>query len=618
MIANTFESAKQHHQAGRLAEAQSLYRQILSEQPNHADALQFLGYAIYQSGSASEAVDYIKRAIAIDPNRPMFYCNLGVVLASLGQHDEAIAACRQALRLLPNFPQASYNLGISLHAKNQLDEAIAAYQRALQQMPNWAEALTNLGNVLMEKGEIDPAISAFGSALAARPTFPEALFNLGNALRKKGTPKEAAEAYRQAVAARPDYAEAYNNLGSTLVELEQFDDGIAALRQAIALRPTYADAYGNLGAALDKNGSGEEAIGIFRKAIALQPDFAEAWADLGLCLQKLRESDEAVIALRKALSLKPDLAPAHYHLAMALLQRGELQEGFSHYSWRWKVDGFRQPRRDFWQPVWNGSELAGQRILLHAEQGFGDAIQFARFVRPVAQRGGKVILECPIEVMRLFKSLEGVEELTPWGHQPPPFHIRCSLLDVPLYLDLKLETLAPQIPYLRAESAAADQWQRRMSEHGNDLKVGLIWAGRPRPEPERTIPLAELAPLGDIPGVRFYSLQVGEPSNEVSTPPKGLNLIDWTDELKDFADTAALMANLDLIITIDSAAAHLAGALGKRTWVLLRRYADWRWLIDRTDSPWYPTATLFRQRQPRQWAEPVAEVVEQLKLLVRK
>ncbi len=387
----------------------------------------------------------------------------------------------------------------------------------------------------------------------------------------------------------------------------------------IALEPSYAEAHSNLGNALASNGQFDDAIAAHRQAIALKPNYAEAHSNLGNALAGKGQLDSAIAAHRQAIALNPNLSEAHKNLALALLARNDFQEGWEEYEWRWKCKELPFPR-DSAQPQWDGSSLEGRTILLHAEQGFGDAIQFIRYLPMVAQRGGKIIIACQGELQRLFQTMAEGCHIVVVGPSPPAFDFHCPLLSLPRAFATTLANIPNIVPYLQADAEDARRWQRRLADHCSIVKVGLVWAGKAahKNDRNRSMKLARLAPLAQAPGVLFFSLQKGEAAVEGKTPPASLELIDWTEELKDFADTAALIANLDLVIAVDTAVAHLAGAMGKPVWTLLPFVPDWRWMLERKDSPWYPSMRLFRQPSLGDWDSVVTRVAEALSLWIKE
>jgi len=644
-IQETISLALPHHQAGRLREAEQLYQQVLAQQPGHVDALHLLGVINAQTGRYAAAVDLIRQAIALRPNFPEAYNNLGNALRDQGQLEQAIAAFRQALALKPDFPDAQFNLGNALKDQGQLEQAIAAYRQVLVLRPNFPGAYSNLGaalqaagqtdqaiaacrqaialnprdpgaysnlgNALRSKGDLDQAITACRTAIALKPAFPGAYNNLGVALKNQGQLAQAIAALRQAIALQPSYAEAYNNLGNALQDQGLTDQAIAAYRQAIALKPNYPEAYNNLGSAWQTTGNLDEAIAAYQQALSLRPDYAEAYGNRGIALQAKGHLDQAIAAFQHAITLKPTAAEAHHNLSLALLLHGDWPQGWEEYEWRWQVSGLGSSPRGFAAPPWDGRPLQGRTLLLHAEQGFGDTLQFIRYLPLVIQNGGKVIVECPVELRRLIQAMNAAIPVVAKGQALPDFDLHCPLMSLPKVLGTTLANVPHDVPYLQANATDTQTWRTRLAEQPAGVKVGLAWAGSRahKNDRNRSLPLAALAPLAQVPGMHFYSLQKAATE---TAPPPGMKIIDLTAELQDFADTAALIANLDLVIAVDTAVAHLAGAMGKPVWTLLPFAPDWRWLLAREDSPWYPTMRLFRQPAIGDWDSVIQQVAQAL------
>jgi len=579
-IQQAIESAVREHRAGNLLAAEAIYRQILAAQPDRADVLYLLGTLSFQMGHWNAAIDLLRRAISIRPDIAEYHANLGEVLRASGRHKEAIIVLRQATALNPEFADAHFNLGIALQEEGQLPEAIAAYRQALALRPQFPQAWLNLGEALRVTGQLNEAIAMYRQLLAVAPNMPEVWNNLGNALRGVGDIEAAVEAYQRGIELRPDFADAQCNLGLAFQDQGKLDAAIDAFRLAIATNAGFADAHNNLGTVLHDSGRFEEAIASFRQAVALRPDWHLA----------------------------------HHNLGIASLLLGDFENGWPEYEWRSAVPGLTRT----WEPTghlkWDGSELNGRRIVVYAEQGRGDAIQFARYLPMVAARGGKVVVRCREDLVRLMCSVDGVEQVLPEnGPLPESFDVYCSLMSLPFIFGTNLNTIPANIPYLRADVKLAGKRQTRLAAIGHEMKVGLVWSGGHSHQHDklRSMTLETLAPLAAVPGVAFVSLQKGEAASQAQM--SSMSLIDWTAELYDFADTAALIQNLDLVISVDTAVAHLAGAMGKPVWVLLPKIPDWRWLLDREDSPWYPTMRLFRQRQRGNWDEPVRSVAEALR-----
>ena len=475
--------------------------------------------------------------------------------------------------------EQAMRLALQHHQAGRIAEAEKIYRQVLTQKPNHADALHLLGVIAHQTGDLDTGIKLIQQAITINPTIADYHNNFATVLRDKGLRNES----------------------------------ITALREAVRLKPDYADAFYNLAVALREKGSLDEAIGSFRQSIRLKPDFVEAYNNLGNALRHAKLLDEAIAAYRQAVLLKPDLPEAHHNLAIADLLNGDFAEGWREYEWRWQCKNFISPRREFILPLWDGSELKGKTILLHAEQGFGDTIQFVRYAPIVANRGGKVVLQCQTPLLRLLQGFPGTEQVIAMNQPVPHFDTHCPLLSLPMVFNTRLETIPATIPYLQANADLSHQWSAYTG--GTDgLKVGIAWAGASghANDRNRSLPLHVLGPLAKITGIRFFSLQKGEAAKQALAPQPGMELIDRTAEINDFADTAALIANLNLVIAADTAVAHLAGAMGKPTWLLLPYAPDWRWLMNRDDTPWYPTMRLFRQKNLEDWPEVIERVRQAL------
>jgi tetratricopeptide (TPR) repeat protein len=593
-VDQAIQAAIGHHQAGRLVEAEKIYRQVFAEHPNQPDALHLLGLLVSQMGRHDAGIDLIRQAIAINATNADYHNNLGTVLRDNGKLDEAIASFNQAIQLKPD--AAAYNnLGTAMREKNRLEDAVAAYRQAISRNPRFAQAHNNLGNALKDLGQLTQAIAAYRRAIQLKPDYAGAYGNLSIALREHGEIEASIMAARRAIALRPDDAQAHSNLANSLTEHREFAEAITVARRAIELKPDLAKAHSILGSALANVGEIDQAIQCFLQALRIKPDDVDGHYNLGTALSAHISNalggrikfEQSIAALREAIQLKPDYAQAHWNLGLLLLLRGELEQGWPEYEWRWKNKQMaRSPQ--FSQPRWNGDDLAGKTILLYAEQGFGDTIQFARYVPMVAARGGEVLLCVQPELCGMLSSLAGVGRIVPADKAMPHFDLHYPLLSLPMLFGTTLQTIPAVEPYLTVDPVKAVRWRERLPTD-NRRKIGLVWAGRAKPVADRSLDPSLLKPLAEVEGTWFCSLQHGE-----APPPAGLALADWTDQMQDFSDTAALISNLDLVITVDTAVAHLAGALGKRVWVMLRHVPDWRWLLDRTDSPWYPTMRLFR------------------------
>ena len=641
-------SALRSHQAGRWQEAERQYRQVLARQPQNADAMHLLGLLYHQRGKGEEAIGLYKQALGIRPNYWEAHSNLAMVLQQQGKVTEAIGHFQQALALEPNHAETHLRLAIALHQQQQLDTAITHYQQAIAlQTPN-PSAYNNLAVALQAREKYELSLTYVRQAIALQPNYVDAHYNLGRILRRMGKLEEAVGAYQQAIALKPNYPEAHYNLGNTLGELENWSEAIAHYQKAIELKPNYAKAHHNLGSVLRKQGNWKRALMSHQKAIAFQPNYPDAYYNIGLIFSKREKLDSAIkyyqqaIALKpdpeiynnlavtfqkqkkipeaianyqRAIALRPDYAEAHKNLGMALLLLGEMPRGLAELEWRWQCGTFAREKSTyaFKQPLWDGRDLQGRTILLYSEQGMGDAIQFIRYVPLVKQRGGQVIVECQKPLLRLFSKVPGIDGVVERGTPLPEFDVRASLMTLPHILGTTLDTIPAQIPYLWSELSEAAL--NSLLRTGEKRKVGIVWgtkSGHPTAK-DRSCKLSDFLPILEIEDIIFYSLQKGEQVAEIPLSDRE-NIVNLDEKLQDFADTAAAIAQLDLIVTVDTAVAHLAGALGKPTWVLLPFVPDWRWMLDREDTPWYPTMRLFRQSQAKDWSQVFVSVREALAL----
>jgi Tfp pilus assembly protein PilF len=438
--------------------------------------------------------------------------------------------------------------------------------------------------------------------VAAKSDFLDAVYLLAVIQSRLGKNDAALASFDRAVAVRPDFALAHHNRGNALQKLKRYDEAVASFDRAIDLRPDFAMAYSNRGNVLQTMKQYEEAVASYDRALGLQPSYAVAHYNRGLALHELRRCEEAVASYERAIDLRPDFAEAHLNQSLSRLVIGDFGRGWQGYEWRRKVKSPGNIWRNFTQPQWFGHEnISGKTILLPAEQGYGDTIQFCRYVPLVAARGARVVLEVLMPLAELMTTLTGASQIVCKDDPLPDFDIHCPLLSLPLAFGTRLETIPSAVPYLCASSQAVMNWDTRLGPKRRP-RIGLAWSGElTHPgDHNRSIPLSALLSLLDI-DATFVSLQKDVRAEDAMVLDKRSGLLHFDNALKDFSDTAALVSHLDLVISIDTSVAHLAGALAKPVWVLLPFIPDWRWLLDRADSPWYPTARLFRQDDTRAW-----------------
>ena len=635
--------AIRHHQAGRLNEAVIAYQAAIGLSPDWPD-LQFnLGIAFWQQGRMEAAARCFQTTVELQADYQNAHYNLGLIHWHLGRLDEAVTWYRQAVLLRPDHLAAILNLGIALREQGRLDEAAAFYHVALEQHPDSPEANFNLGIVLCKQGKPEQAAACYQKAIELRRDYWKAYINLGAALQAEGRIEDAVRLYRQALDLQPDNAELCNNLGAALQRQGRLDEAAAQCERSIGLKPGFPDPFYNLGVIYRQQGRLAEAVTAYRHALGLKPDYPDAWSNLGVVLQKLarmdeaaachrraidlrpdspeafsnlgvvlylqRRMDEAARCLRQAIALRPHYAEAHLNLASVLMRQGEMAEGWAEYEWRFGVPDTAERRRTFVQPQWRGEAAAGRTILIHAEQGLGDTLQFCRYAVLAKARGLLVVLEVQKPLARLLRCLDA--DLVIAGDELPPFDLHCPMLSMPLAVGTVLETIPSSGPYLRADPVQVDRWAGRLAAMaGRGTRIGLVWAGSTahKDNNERSLDPARLAPLFGLPGLHFVSLQKGGPA-----APDGFRLLDFMAEMHDLADTAALIMNLDLVISVDTAVAHLAAALGKPVWMLDRFDPDWRWPLEGRGTPWYPTLRIYRQPTRGDWDPAVAAIVDDLR-----
>jgi tetratricopeptide (TPR) repeat protein len=590
---------------GRLEEAVASYRRALALKPDYAMAYNNLGTALKEQAKLDEATACFRRACQLKPDDVMACSNLANALKEQGQLAEAAACYRRIVELKPDFAEGYANLGGVLRDQGSVGEAVACCRRALELKPDLAEALANLGVALGDQGKLDEAVACCRRALELRPDCAEVHYNLGVAFRGQGKLDDAVACCRRALELKPDFAEAHFNLGNALKEQGKLDEAVACCRRALELKPDFADARNNLGNVLKEQGKLDEAVACHRRALELKPDFAEAHANLGAALTDQGRLEEAMACYRRALELQPDLPDARFNRSLLLLVSGDFQHGWPEYEWRWRTKGHRP--LPFRQPLWDGRPLPGKTMLLHAEQGLGDTIQFLRYAALVKDRGPKVIVEIQGPLVRLLASCRGVDESIGRGNDLPTFDVYAPLASLPGIFHTSLETIPAEVPYLFADSGLIEHWRAELGPIAA-FKIGIFWQGTTT-DPARIIPLNCFESLAGLPGVQFFSLQKGPGVEQLQDLAGRFPITELGSRLDDFMDTAAVLRNLDLVIACDTAVAHLAGAMGLSVWVALPFAADWRWLLDRDDSPWYPTMRLFRQKKRGDWAD----VFDQLK-----
>jgi rfaE bifunctional protein nucleotidyltransferase chain/domain len=570
LVGGLFGEAKKLHLARRFAEAEQLYSRVLGADDLHADAWHHLGLARLAQKKLAAAADAFRRALEVSPNNAESLTQLGIVLARQDQVLDAIALFRQAVEIQPQHAVAHNNLGTALNLLGQRDEGFACYQEAVRLQPAYAEAQYNVAVALAERDRVAEALAAYDRALKARPDYTEALYSLGTLLVNEGRPGDGIVCLEQAVRLSPKNPETHNNLGMALAELGRFEESIASCDAALRLRPLDPKAHSNRGNALVALSRFEEALASYDYALRLQPDYSSA----------------------------------RWNRSLALLGEGDYERGWAEYESRWQRPETKT--RQLPRPRWDGGELQGKTIFLWCEQGVGDTFQFARYAAQLKRRGATVWQECPAHLVPLLSTCPGIDRLFA-ERKPVPVEFDCHapLMSLPFGCGTTVGNIPAETPYLFAEAAEVEHWRRELGDSG--LKIGITWQGNPkhRWDRHRSFSVQRFRSLALVDGVRLYSLQKGTGMEQLA----GVRfpLTDLRPKLDErgggFEHTAAVIQALDLVVTCDSAVAHLAGALGKPVWTLLSALSDWRWLRGREDTPWYPTMQLFRQKKLGDWDE---------------
>ncbi len=595
----------EHHQAGRLAEAEACYRRVLAAQPGNADALHLLGVIAHQAGRASLAVELIAQAIKLNPHNPFYFSNLGNAQTALGRFHQALASIDKALALQPADPLAHNNRGNALTELKRYEEALVSYDKALALKPGYAAAFNGRGGALSGLKRLDEALASYDKALALKPDFADAFNNRGNALMKLKRYEEALASFDRALELKPVYPEAINNRGLALQELNRFEEALASCDKALALKPDFAEAFNGRGAALLGLRRPGEALSTFDKALALKPDFEEAFNNSGAALHELKRFDEALASFDKALAIRPDYADALFNRGLSALLMGDFPAGWRGYEHRWdcKNAGARTLLAPY--PNWKGEDISRKRIIVYEEQGLGDIIQVSRFLTQLVALNAEVTFLLRSTMHRLLRVSAPSARLVAEPPKGESFDFQCALMSLPGAFGTSCKNLPPSIPYLSAEEGVVARWREHLGDHG--LKIGICWQGNPDSKADigRSFPLRCFEPLAAISGVRLVSLQKTHGLDQLKNMPSGMEVETLGEEFDGgpdaFIDTAAVMSCLDLIITPDTSLAHLAGALGRPVWVALKHVPDWRWMLDRSDSPWYSTMKIYRQKIWDDW-----------------
>jgi tetratricopeptide (TPR) repeat protein len=544
---------------------------------------------------------------------------LGNLLCEQQLYEAGLAAYAQGIRQAPRDALLHLSLGAAKYALGDVREAKLAYRKALSLKPNFPEAYLNLGNALYHEGSFQAAVVSYRCAIDLRPNYVKAHCNLGNALSGLSRHQEAVTSYERALKLESGSSAARHNLGNALLHLRDYGRAEECFRALLEPEQNSAEHHNSLGNALLQQRRLAEAEDCYRTALRLKPDYAAAHTNLANALLALGRRTEMERHYRHALELDPTNPGTQYNLALACLREGNFREGWERHEWRWRFSELGLRPRKFAAPQWNGQPLNGETILLHAEQGLGDTLQFIRYLPSVVARGGRVVLEVQPQLLALLQSTPSAAQVIARGERLPSFAYHLPLMSLPLIFDTSIDTIPSIFPYLKMDEEPIDAALRTHPRRAGKMRVGLVWAGNPRFRGDllRSTTLEALLPLEEVEDVDFFSLQFGPAVEQIAPLQSRFPLTDACSSSKDFAETAAFVATLDLVVSVDTAIAHLAGATGIPVWVILPHLADWRWLEHRQDSPWYPTARLFRQPSPGDWNSVAEQVRDTLSALRR-
>jgi len=580
MAEKTLAEVIDDHQAGKLDLAEAGYRNLLLENPDNADAIHLLGVIFFQKSNLDEARDHLVHAIALNRRVALYHANLGRIEKARGEITSAIAAYRQSLILTPEQADINSDMAAALVDAGDYAEALKYSEHALKLQPRFVAATFNRGMALVGLGDLKAAAHAFEQAVQLDDRYIDAWFQLARVYHNNGCLKEAEATYRKVISIAPGHCESLCNLGNIL------------------------RASGHL----------SDALMCYDQALVLMPDLAEVHSNKGVALQELGRREEAIFCYRRAIDLDPDDAEAHRNLSMALLQGGEFKEGWKEFEWRWQTRHFAGLKRQWNKPQWAGEPLNGQTIVVHAEQGFGDSFQFCRYIPLLVERGARVILEAPHVVQGVLGTLNGIEELVTPGERLPAFDIHIPMMSLPGVFGTTSEIVPAPDDYLSVPPEAEQDWRGKIEIAEGVLRIGLVWKGRSEHGANlwRSPGLEVFRPLLTRDQFKFYSLQKNDGETDLRAAGMGDRIVDLHNDLNSFSDTAAVINQLDLVITPDTSVAHLSGALGCPTWIVLPHVAEWRWGVGREDCPWYPSARLFRQPSPGDWDGVIEHLASEL------
>ncbi len=649
-IDEEIERARQLHRQGQLQPALQLYGEILAAHPDSAQAHYYRANVLKDQGALPAAVTSYQQAIALKSDYAHAFCNLAAVQWQMGRIPEALGSYDRAISCDPTDGLAHFNRAMLLNGSGQKDAALVGFDRAIACNAGYFPAHFARGALLQERRQWTPSLASYDQAVALNPGDPSAHYNRGTVLKQLerwtdalasfdralalnnqfarahaaraealgslNRQSEAIDSYDRALALEPGDATTHNNRGAALQSMKAFDQALASYNRALAANPGYAEGYFNRGTVLADLRDFTGALASYDQALTLKPDFADVYINRAITLEVEGRLDEAITSVRRGIALKPDQPEAHFNLALFLLRSGDLLSGWAEFEWRWRAKSgpIYREKRVFREPLWLGKEdLAGKTLLLYGEQGLGDSLQFCRYVEKVAALGARVILEVPGPLVSLSTTMKGVAQVVRYADPLPSFDFQCPLMSLPLVFKTTLESIPAPAHYLSSDPQKVAVWQARLGPRTKP-RVGLTWSGNqaPKTNRERHFFLARLLPyLTDT--CQYFCMQTDIRPEDHQTLQETSAIQQFRGELRDFSDTAALCECMDLMLSVDTSVAHMSGALGKKTWVMLAHVADWRWLLDRSDCPWYPGMRLFRQQTRSDWTPVFEQIAAELR-----
>jgi len=617
---NEFLSIKNNGSIGENFSAGSLDGLTIDQALEHA-------FSCYNQGNLSYAEQLCRLVIKKVPGQVDAMQLLGVILERKGRHTDALQLLRQAVRQAPGHAHLHNNLGMTLHQLQKPEEAVAAFRRALEIRPDFAKAYNNLGVTLMKLGRIDEAIAACRRAIRLQNDFNQAYNNLGLAQKKAGELEDAVASYEKAVELDPLYAGALSNLGMALICQGKLKEAADKLKKAVSLVPDSAEFLNNLGILFNRQGLFEQAVAESKRAIVLKPDYVEAHNNLGTALMELGRFYEAQAAFERAIVIDPECAEAHHNRSLVLLLTARFEQGWEEYEWRWRHDSFSTPLRPLSQPWWDGSSESVKKLLVWAEQGIGDEVQFSGLIRDVLARGIRVVVECDRRLaallQRSFPGISVVERTNPPAPllEDPSITHQIPMASIPRVLRLSPDSMSFRNPFLVPDEKQRDRFRREYKGNECSFLVGISFrSGNVQEGPKRSIGLEQWGPILNIPAARFVSLQYGECSRELQAAYDrfGVQIFEdkRVDSLVNLESFAAQVAAMDLVISVDNSTVHFAGALGTNVWTMLPSEPDFRWGLEGDRTRWYSKMRLFRQQQRGNWEPVISEIAGELTSLI--